>query len=285
MRKHNIFTNQAWAIMPERLLTMMEIHASGVDITTKVPSQINAKSIAHLPLWGVLDQHSSWMLEMFGGTSTDLFGAMFDAAIADPSIGAILIDVDSPGGSVYGAQELSDKIFKARGSKPIIAVANSLMASAAYFIASAADEVLITPSGEVGSIGVIAIHMDYSKYESDIGVKPTIIKAGKYKSEGNPHEPLNDEAFDYLQGRVNEYYTAFVGTVARNRGVSAGTVMKDFGEGRVFGALKAKKAGMVDGIMTAEKVFNKLVNKKSTLTRAEVSKRGNEHFLEMAKCK
>lgn len=283
MRKYDIFTNRPWAIMPETLLALMEIEAASIAVAQKGKTSSMVNSIAHLPLWGVIDQHSSFMLDLFGGTSVDDFGFMFDTAIADPSIGAILINVDSGGGSVYGVQELSDKIYKARGQKPIIAVANSLMASAAYWIASAADEVLITPSGEVGSIGIVAVHLDYSKYENEIGIKPTIIKAGKFKAEDNPHEPLNDEAHSYIQGRINEYYNAFVGAVARNRGTSPGKVLSDFGQGRVFGAKEAKSVGMVDGIATIENVFRSLSQRKSTLARAEVDRRKNCQAVEMAK--
>jgi len=284
MQKYKVFTNQPWAIMPERLLTMMELDASGIEVSTgTMSSKLNSVSIAHLPLWGVTDQHSSFLLELFGGTSTDAFGLAFDLAMADDSIGAILIDVDSPGGSVYGTQELSDKIYNARGKKPIIAVANSLMASAAYFIASAADEILITPSGEAGSIGVVAVHLDHSKFLDDQGVKPTIITAGKHKAEGNPYEPLNDEAFDYLQKRVNEYYTSFVSTVARNRGISAATVLKDFGQGRVLGAREAKDVGMVDDIATVETVYKSLSQTKTTLRRASAAGRKNKAKLEIAK--
>ena len=87
---------------------------------------------------------------------TEAFGAAFDRAAADSSIGAIVLNIDSPGGSVYGVEELADKIYKARGTKPVYAVANSLAASAAYWIGSAASQLYVTPSGEVGSIGVLA---------------------------------------------------------------------------------------------------------------------------------
>ena len=285
MQKYNLFTNQPWALMPEKLLSLMEIDTATVKAAQGGQVQIKMNSVAHLPLYGMIDQHSSFMLELFGGTSTDAFGFMFDSAIADPSIGAIVIDVDSGGGSVYGVQELSDKIFNARGKKPIIAVVNSLMASAAYWIGSAADEIIITPSGEAGSIGVIAVHMDYSEYEKELGIKPTIITAGKYKAEGNPHEPLGDEAHGNIQSRINEYYNAFVGAVARNRGIGAGKVISDFGQGRVFGAKQAKNAGMVDGIATVETIYRSLAQRKTTMKRAELSKTQNRAILEMARMK
>ena len=219
-------------------MAMADIAISGINVKSQNQNTAPAtQNIAYLPLYGVIDQHASWILELFGGTSTDLFGRAFDMAVADTTVGAVVIDVDSPGGSVYGVQELSDKIYNARDKKPIIAVVNSMMASAAYWIASAADEIIITPGGEAGSIGVIAMHFDYSEAISKAGVKPTIITAGKYKAEGNPYEPLNSDVKDYFQERVDDYYSAFVGAVARNRGVKVGVVLSDFGQGRMFGCL------------------------------------------------
>src|SRR5690606_4285100 len=129
-----------------------------------------------------------------GGTSTEQFGSWFDAALRDPAVSAIVIDVDSPGGTVTGVAELAEQIFEARGKKPIYAIANALAASAAYWIASAAEELWVTPSGDVGSIGVYAMHEDISEMEAEMGLKVTLISAGEYKTEGNPHEPLGDEA-------------------------------------------------------------------------------------------
>src|SRR5690606_30987632 len=145
----------------------------------------------------------------------------------------------SPGGQVNGIQELSDLIYSARGKKPIIAVANHMMASAAYWIGTAADEIVVSPSGEVGSIGVFAVHEDISGALAQDGVKVSIIKEGKYKAEANPFEPLNEEARAAIQESVSEAYGAFVGAVARNRSVDAEVVRNGFGEGRMMGAQRA----------------------------------------------
>jgi capsid assembly protease len=272
----NLLANQIWAILPERLIAMADIMLAGVNVKSQNSvNPVNQQNVAYLPLYGMIDQHNSWVLEMFGGTSTENFGRQFDMAMADTTIGAVLIDIDSPGGSVYGVQELSDKIYNARGKKPIIAVVNSMMASAAYWIGSAADEIIITPSGECGSIGVIAMHFDQSEYESKVGVKTTIIKAGKYKAEGNPHELLSSDAKDYFQQRVDDYYSAFVGAVARNRDTSVGKVLSDFGQGRMFGANGAKSAGLIDGIGTAESVIKQLSVRKSTMKAAAINKQTN----------
>jgi len=283
----SMFACHPWAIRAEKLQAMIDMSTSNIVAAIERPkaNQSTVQSVAYLPIRGIIDQHDSWFLQAFGGTSTEEFGMMFDKFIADPSIGAIVFDIDSPGGSVYGVQELSDKIYNARGKKPIIAISNSLMASAAYWIGSAADEIYITPSGEAGSIGVIAVHADYSQFEKGMGVKTTIIKAGKYKGEGNPHEPLSDSAHADIQKRIDEYYDAFVGAVARNRRVSRSKVLSDFGQGRVFGANEAKMSGMADGVMTAEHLFRTVQSRKQLPKKAAEEFNRNKMAVEMARVK
>jgi len=250
-------TNTAWAIMPakmDEIMCLVENRIAGIDAgdfqagSKRTRSQFAKTAI--LPLYGVMSQKMNMMTQFSGGTSTEIFGNWFDDAMADDSVGRVVIDVDSPGGSVYGIAELSRKIFRARGTKPVIAVANSLMASAAYWVASAADEIHVTPGGEVGSVGVIAVHVDKSEANKQDGYKVSYITAGKYKAEGNSDEPLSEEAQGYMQKRVDEYYSMFVSDVARNRGLSTDAVIASFGQGRVVGADEAIK--------------NKMANKKST---------------------
>jgi signal peptide peptidase SppA len=137
-------------------------------------------------------------------------------------------------------------------------VANTLAASAAYWLASAASELVVTPSGEVGSIGVFAIHEDYSAALDRVGVKVSLISAGKYKTEGNPFEPLGEEAQAAVQGTVNDYYDMFIRAVARGRGVSQADVIAGFGEGRVVMAEQAVRLGMADRVATIDEVIGGL---------------------------
>ena len=209
-------------------------------------------AVAVLPLHGVISHRMSMMNAMSGGTSTEAFGAAFNAAIADPAIGGIVIDIDSPGGSVAGVQELWQTIMAARGEKPIIAMANSMAASAAYWIATAADEIVVTPSGEVGSIGVITAHQDLSAKMEQEGEKITIVSAGKKKADLNPFAPLSDRAMADLHARADLLYGHFVGAVAQGRGTTASTVRAGFGEGGMVDAKEAVKIGMADRIGTME---------------------------------
>ena len=269
--------NQPWAILPSVYATICEIVRmrsqgewfSDEEIQARIgaaPVRAGAArngSVAVLPLYGIIAQRMSLMADMSGGVSTEQFGKAFQAALSDPEVSAIVIDVDSPGGSVSGVAELAQSIFDARGRKPIIAQANSMAASAAYWISSAAEEVVVTPGGEVGSIGVIAHHQDISGLEEMQGVKDTLITYGDNKGIGNPFEPLSDEARGYIQKRVNEYGAMFDQAVARGRGVSAAKVRSDFGQGLMFGAQEAVKLGMADRVGTLQQTIERLMGRGS----------------------
>ncbi|MEN6522848.1 MAG: signal peptide peptidase SppA [Anaerolineaceae bacterium] len=260
-----------WAILPVKLEAILEVvnrYLAGEKLNAEqIQAQINGAtkpserisgSIAVLPLFGTLVPRASLFTETSGATSAEQFGKRFDQLVEDPSVGAIVIDVDSPGGQVQGIEELSKKIYDARGKKPIIAVANHLAASAAYWIATAADELVVTPSGEVGSIGVFAVHEDESERNAKDGIKVTMISEGKYKTEGNPYEPLSEEARSTIQERVSEVYDLFIRAVARNRGVKPAEVREGFGEGRVVASKKAVQMGMADRIATLDETIARL---------------------------
>jgi len=190
-----------------------------------------------------------------GCTSTEQFSNALRQLVTDDSVGQILIDIDSPGGSVYGVAELADEIFQARSQKPIVAIANSLAASAAYWIGASASEFYVTPGGEVGSIGVWQAHQDFSKAMDEAGIKTTLIAAGPYKVEGNPYSPLDPEAQAFMQSRVDDYYQAFTKAVAKGRNVALADVLSGMGQGRVLGAQAAKQQSMVDGIASFDQVL------------------------------
>lgn len=214
-------------------------------------------NVAVIPVSGVVAHRANMVGDICGptGTSTEMLDAAIRAAAADPAVRSIVLDVNSPGGSVFGVQELADTIFQARAQKPIAAVANAVAASAAYWIASAAHEIYVIPSGEVGSIGVFGKHVDTSKADEAAGKVTTVISAGKYKAEGEG--ALTDDARAHMQARVDAYYSQFVRSVARNRGVSVESVRGGYGEGRSLGAQAALAAGLVDGISTLSDVITK----------------------------
>src|SRR5690606_16497050 len=126
--------------------------------------------------------------------------------------------------------DAAEQIYQAAQSKKVIAVTDGMMASAAYWLGSSASEIVASSGSQVGSIGVMMTHVDYSAMNERVGYRVTYIYAGKYKVEGNPDEPLSDETRQYLQSRVDEDYAEFVKSVARGRGVSASTVRSEYGQ-------------------------------------------------------
>jgi len=240
----------------------LEVYQAGASSAARASNGVktSGNGVAVLPLVGTIIPRADFFTEASGGMSVQRFTQRFRQALADPEVGSIVFDVDSPGGQVSGVEELSREIFEARGQKPIAAVANSLAASAAYWIATAADELVVTPSGEVGSIGVLAMHEDMSGFLEKLGVNISLVAAGKYKTEGNPFEPLNDEARAALQSRIDEYYAMFTSAVARNRGVSSHDVRNGFGQGRVVGAEQAVSLGMADRVATLDETVNGLLS-------------------------
>lgn len=212
-------------------------------------------SVAIITLHGVMAQRRLPGDSTGGGADTEKVGRAIDKAAADSAVKAIILHVDSPGGSVAGAGELAAKVRAARDIKPIIAQVDSQAASAAYWVASQATEVVATPGGSVGSIGVVALHEDVSAMLEAQGVRPTLISAGKYKTEGNPFAPLDDEALSHFQSIVDDAYGDFVAAVAAGRGTTIKTVEASYGQGRVLLAKKALAAGMVDRIATYDQTL------------------------------
>lgn len=248
-----------WAIQRE----VLKVVNSAADPTLEPRARASgaparAGAIAVLPLTGVLTQ-GGWADG--GDMSTVAFGDALADAMDDDTVGAVLIAINSPGGSVYGCQELADQVFAARKAKPVIGIADCLAASAAYWIGSQCSEFYCAPSGEVGSIGVWTAHMDLSGLLANYGINVTLISAGKYKTEGNPFGPLDDDAKAAIQGSVDGYYSTFTSAVARGRSANVATVRDGMGQGRVLSAADAQKAGMIDGVATRADVIRGLARK------------------------
>jgi len=267
---------KTWLMEPERLLVMFaRLRALGASFKVAPQELAQARELAAqalrkvagkvaiLPVHGLIEQRMSDYGYWFGSFPTEFGEQALDALLANRQVEAIVLDIDSPGGTSYGVEEFADKIYAARQVKPIHALANSMAASAAYWIASAAGGAQgpsfnVTPGGDVGSVGVYSMHADWSKNLEEAGIKVTIAKAGKYKAEFSPYAPLSKEAQDYQQEMVDACYTKFVKAVARNRGVSVKDVRDTFGEGRLVMADAALAAGMVDRIITLGELLEKL---------------------------
>lgn len=202
--------------------------------------------VAVIPIHGTLVRRTVGLEAESGLTSYTSLAAQLDAAIANPAVSAILLDVDSPGGESGGVFDLADRIRAASQVKPVWAVANDMAFSAAYALASAASRVFVSRTGGVGSIGVIAMHVDQSEKDAQDGVHYTAVFAGDRKNDLNPHEPISSEAHAFLKAEVNRIYGLFVETVARHRGIEASAV-RDTEAGLFFGQA-AVAMGLADAI-------------------------------------
>lgn len=298
LRILNAIYNTPWAILPEKLdaivafiedkvdsgqlepreaafLERLEIKGEDIQRIAAASAPIIRQlgSIAILPLMGTITHRANLISDFSGGTSIEKFSAQMRQLAADPNVKAIVIDVDSPGGNVDGVDELSTEIFKARSQKPIVAVANSLAASAAFWIASAASELVVIPSGLVGSIGIVAIHRESAKRDENLGVKTTLIHSGEFKVEGNPFEPLKDEARQQIQKLADGFMSMFIRAVARNRDVPISEVQGGFGEGRLVAARDALRLGMVDRIGTMDETLKRVASNRPRRNMAAEQRR------------
>jgi signal peptide peptidase SppA len=181
----------------------------------------------------------------------------FRAALDDSDVSAIVFDIDSPGGEVAGCFDLVDEIYQTRGIKPVYAIANEACYSAAYAIASAADKVFLPRTGNIGSVGVIAIHYEQAKYEEEAGVKYTAIYAGAHKDDFSMHHALSDEAREVAQRSVDKSYDIFCQTVARNRGMSEEEIRET--EAAIYKGDDAVSMGLADEVASWDQAMAGIV--------------------------
>ncbi|MBK8909247.1 MAG: S49 family peptidase [Rhodospirillales bacterium] len=211
--------------------------------------------IAVIPITGPLVARGDWLTALFGALEYGEVAAAVETAARDPSVRGILLEVDSPGGEVGGLFDLVERIrdLKEITEKPVWAVASESALSAAYAISSAADRLYVTRTGEVGSVGVIAVHIDASGADAMAGLKWTLIHAGERKTDGNPHEPLTPRAHADIQADVDRLYDQFVGLAAANRGMAPESVHAT--EAAIYRGALAVDAGLADRVGTLDQAL------------------------------
>lgn len=211
--------------------------------------------IAIIEMTGTLVHRGDWLGEASGSTSYEGLAQQVDAAVADPSVRAIALEMDSFGGQVAGVFDLADAIRAARAHKPVWAFVAETALSAGYALASQADRIILPRTGEVGSVGILIMHADYSQRLSDEGVQITMIHAGANKVDGNPYEPLPEAVRDQLQGEVENLRTLFADTVAAGRGgrLTAQAVLDT--QARVFRGAEAVALGLADEVSDMRAAF------------------------------
>ncbi len=285
------FVSTPWALPPDRLAVMAGVVArwysgapkamddedygkqkTAYEMRREQAARMSAGGVAVVSCYGVIVQRAGMMTEWCGGTSTQQLTAWLRELERDESVQQILVDYDTPGGSVYGVAEAGAEIRRIKAVKPIVGISNSLCASAGYWLGSQCSEFYITPGGEAGSIGVYQMFQSWAKYMEELGVDTKFLSAGKYKVEGNPYQPLSEEAEAFLVSRVKEYYDDFVSAVAKGRGVSVEAVRNGMGQGRVLGAQACVAEKMADGVMTFEEVMRKMQRSIKTGTSAPRSR-------------
>ena len=258
-----------WAIRPESVtdaIFSMLPRTLGASEAAQLVKWEAAKPMVHgngpnkiavIPIQGVLTKDGpGWY-----GSNYDTIGQAVEAAAANPEVKHIVLAVDSPGGEVTGLPETAALIAQAAKTKPVTAMVEGMSASAAYYLTSQANNVVLTPSGEVGSVGVRMMHMDVSKMFEDAGIKVTELHSGDFKTEWSPYKPLSEEATADMLPRLQAVHQDFVGAVAAGRGarVTEDIKAKRFGEGRMFSSGDAIGHGLVDKVQSSRDFFKALM--------------------------
>ena len=213
--------------------------------------------VARIEVCGTLVQKLGSLRPWSGMSGYDGIRQNFLTALSDPEVKAIMLDVDSPGGEVSGCFDLVDTIYQARGRKPIWSILNESAYSAAYAIASAADKIIVPRTGGVGSIGVIWMHVDWSKALSASGIKVTFIQYGDKKADGHPEIPLSDAARERFQADIDSMGELFVATAARNRNISVKAVRGT--QAATYLGAAGVSQGLADAVMPPDAAFRALL--------------------------
>jgi signal peptide peptidase SppA len=231
------------------------IAASTIDLTAMDSMRTG---IAVIPIYGSLVKRTVGLQVESGLLSYASIADQIDGAVADPGVSGIVLDIDSPGGEAAGVFELSRRIRAAGAKKPIWAVANDAAFSAAYAIAASAERLFITETAGVGSIGVIALHVDQSARDATDGLRYTAITAGEHKNDFSPHEPLSIQAHASLQSEVDRLYAIFTDQVAQMRGIKPQSVRAT--QAALFFGEDAVKAGLADGVLSLDAAVSEMKN-------------------------
>lgn len=264
-----------WAIMPEKLREIQAVYSSHfrgekIDIAAvearlghplaneQQDYEVRQGGVAVLSISGVISNKANMFTKVSGGASAQILQQQIESMRNDPSVRAVVLDFDTPGGNVLGIPALCESIRALAAEKPTVSCCTGTMASAGYWLGSAANAVYISGLTDyVGSIGVVATH---SYDPRNANTQTTEITAGKFKRLATESQPLTAEGKDYIQSQVDEIYRVFVETVAQNRKVSAEQVLENMADGRIFIGQQAIAAGLVDGVSTVDAMVAKLAD-------------------------
>lgn len=263
MKIWNRLSGEPWAITESALQTILEIAARENESPQAVAAKLGRNlqntysvmerdGVAIIPVTGPLFRYANLFTAISGASSYELIARDFTAALENPQIKGIILDIDSPGGEVNGVSELSNMVYAARGKKPVVAYASGDAASGAYWIASAADEIVVSETSALGSIGVVGVYRGKSTgANSDVEIV----------SSQSPHkrlDPQTDEGRARLQARIDSMADVFIGAIARNRDVAGEIVQTHYGGGDVMIGARAVEAGLADRVGSLEQLIQEL---------------------------
>lgn len=225
--------------------------------------------IAVIEVIGSLAHRQGHLGMSSGVMGYDGIQAQLDSAVMNPTVRGIMLDMHSFGGEVSGAFQLADRIGEVSEMKPTITIVDDVSLSAAYLLASQTDEVWLSgETAEVGSVGVVMVHMSFEAMLKEDGVEVTIIKSGDQKADGNPFESISAETLARFQATVDSVAGQFYGRVAQGRGLKEKAV-KDMEAGRYMGQ-SAVTAGLADGVANPIEVFGAFADELNQERRATV---------------
>ena len=256
----------AWAIEPDKLREIQAIYATHlrgqkIDIAAlearmgrplsneQQAYTVEPSGVAVLRMSGVIAPKANLFMQVSGGMSTQMATKQLESATADPRVRSTILALDTPGGNVIGTPEMAAAVREMSAIKPIVTHSDGALASAGYWIGSAANAVYISgPTVQVGSIGVV---VDRSYNPASASREESIV-AGRYKRFSKSNEPLSDEARAIVQADVDYVYSLFVDQVAAYRDTTSEQVLERMADGRVFRGQQAIDAGLVDGVLTLD---------------------------------
>lgn len=217
---------------------------------------IAQSGIEVIPVSGVLVSRGSHLNACETMTSYETLRSQLQRAVGDPMVEHVVLDIDSPGGSAVGAFELAEDIRAMTKQKPITGISNYMAYSGGYLIGAACSELVVSRTSGVGSIGVIASHMDRSKMEEGMGLKVTTVFAGAHKNDLSPHVPISEQSLAFLNEMVQESYQMFVGAIAEYRGMSVDQVIAT--EAALYRGQGAINAGLADRMQNPQHTVDEL---------------------------
>lgn len=266
---NNFSKGSAWAIIPgqyEILAKNFRSMQANPEIM-KEAAKYNSKTgkmelnivdgVAVIDVQGSISNRMSFFSFLYGGTTVPKIKRELEDAVKSYAAKSILLNIDSPGGTVPGIDDLSHYIRSIK--KPVVTYTGGMMCSASIWFGSAADRIVAGKTAELGSIGILMVHEEYSKMDKEIGINTTILKSGKYKAVGNPYEPLSKDDKNTIQAELDYLYSIFVETMAGNKGLSVDQVLP-MADGKIFIGQQAVDIGLADSLGTYDDAFQEALS-------------------------